>query len=111
MLPGMCPPAAIRIQNDLALSAVGDYLRLVGMQVRLTLRRRDPVLESTRIEAAEVVDLSDSSTHLLLADVRVRRWLLLGRNIPRHSLPVANILKVEVLDRRGRDPYSSKESN
>lgn len=97
-------PSAIRIQNELTLTAVGDYLRLAGMQVRLSLRACDPVLESDCILAADVVDLSDNATHLVLANLRTRRWLLLTREFPRHNLPIATILKVEILDRRGRDP-------
>ena len=94
----------IRVQNDLAINAVGDYLRLAGMQVRIRLRTREPALQSDTILAADVADLSDSGTHLVLTNVRARRRLRPALKFPHFSLPVANILQIEILDRRGRDP-------
>lgn len=81
------------------LQKVEDYLKLVGMRINISLKERDPVLKSNGINSVIVQDLSDTGTHLILKQVKIRRWFFFSKNLDRYSVPLNNIDLVRLIDR------------
>lgn len=85
--------------KPIRLQKLEDYLKLVGMTVAIYLKERDPVLKSADINSAIVQDLSDTGTHLILKQVKIKRWFFFSKHFDRYSLPLSSISVVELVDR------------
>ena len=84
------------------LRKVGDYLNLVDKKVRLIFRETDPWLNTKKIFNADVAELSDTGTHLILKNVCVKRYLFFSKHIKKYIVPIDNISTVQILDKYGK---------
>jgi hypothetical protein len=84
------------------LKKVGDYLNLVDKKVRLLFKKTDPGLNTKKIFNADVAELSDTGTHLILKNVCVKRYIFFSTNIEKHIVPIGNISIVQILDKYGK---------
>jgi hypothetical protein len=82
----------------LKLNKVGDFLKLREKKVKLILKRKEPVLKSKKISNAYVVDLSEMGTHLILKNVRIKRYFFFSKYIGKYNVPINNILTIQVLN-------------
>ncbi len=86
-----------QLEGLLKLKTVGDYLQLVDKKVKLMFKEKDRVLNTRLFFAAEVVDLSETGTHLVLRNVHVRRYLFFSTHIQKCIVPIDNISTIQVL--------------
>ncbi len=84
------------------LKKVGDYLNLVDKKVRLIFKETDPELNTKKIFNADVAELSDTGTHLILKNVCVRRYIFFSKHIKKYIVPIDNISTVQILDKYGK---------
>jgi hypothetical protein len=87
------------IDGLLKLKKVGDYLKLVDKKVKLIFKETDSGLNTKKILSAEVADLSDTGTHLILKNVCVKRYIFFSKHIKKHIVPIDNISTVQILDK------------
>ncbi len=85
--------------DPVRLQTRADYLKLVGTCVEVSLRHKDPKLQTNLIESAVVVDLSDSGTYLILKNAVVKKWRFIKKHHPKCSVELDNIYIITVLDR------------
>ncbi len=91
-----------QIDGLFKLKKVGDYLKLVDKKVKLIFKETDSGLNTKRISNADVTELSDTGTHLILKNVRVKKYFLFSKHIKRYIVPIDNILTVQILDKYGK---------
>lgn len=84
------------------LKKVGDYLNLIDKKVKLIFKRPDPKLNTKKIFGADVAELSDTGTHLILKNVCIRRYIFFSKHIQKCSVPINNISAVQILDKYGK---------
>ncbi len=81
------------------LKKVGDYLKLVDKKVKLVLKETDSGLSTRIIVKADVAELSDTGTHLILKNVCIKKYFFFSKHISKHILPIANISTIHILDK------------
>ncbi len=91
-----------QIDGLFKLKKVGDYLKLVDKKVKLIFRKTDSGLNTKKISSADVAELSDTGTHLILKNVRVKRYIFFSKHIKKYNVPIDNILTVQILDKYGK---------
>ncbi len=91
-----------QIDGLFKLKKVGDYLKLVDKKVKLTLKETDSGLNTKKIFNADVAELSDTGTHLILKNVRVKRYIFFSKHIKKYVVPIDNISTVQILDKYGK---------
>ena len=84
------------------LKKVGDYLKLVGKKVKLIFKETDSGLNTKKISNADVAELSDTGTHLILKNVCVKRYIFFSKHIKKYIVPINNILTIQILDKYGK---------
>lgn len=84
------------------LKKVGDYLKLVDKKIRLILKETDTGLNTKKIFNADVAELSDTGTHLILKNVCVKRYIFFPKHIKKYTVPINNISTVQILDKYGK---------
>jgi hypothetical protein len=94
-----------QIDGLLKLKKVGDYLKLVGKKVKLIFKETDSRLNTKKIFSADVADLSDTGTHLILKNVCVKRYFFFLKQIKKHIVPIDNISTVQILDKYPDDNF------
>ncbi len=91
-----------QIDGLFKLKKVGDYLKLVGKKVKLIFKETDSGLNTKKIFNADVVELSDTGTHLILKNVSVKRYIFFSKHIKKYIVPIDNISTVQILDKYGK---------
>ncbi|MCP4119450.1 MAG: hypothetical protein GY737_29435 [Desulfobacteraceae bacterium] len=91
-----------RIGGLLKLKTVGDYLKLVDKKVKLIFKEKDPVLNTGKIADADVADLSETGTHLVLKNVHIKRFFFFSKHIEKYNVPINNISTIQILDKHGK---------
>jgi hypothetical protein len=91
-----------QIDGLFKLKKVGDYLKLVDKKVKLILKKTDSRLNTKKIFNADVVELSDTGTHLILKNVCVKRYIFFSKHINKYIVPIDNISAVQILDKYGK---------
>ena len=91
-----------QIDGLFKLKKVGDYLKLVDKKVKLIFKETDSGLNAKKISNANVAGLSDTGTHLIVENVRVKRYIFFSRHIKKYIVPINNILTVQILDKYGK---------
>jgi hypothetical protein len=91
-----------QIDGLFKLKKVGDYLKLVDKKVKLNLKKTDTGLNTKKIFNADVVELSDTGTHLILKNVHVKRYIFFSKHIKKYLVPIENISTVQILDKYGK---------
>jgi len=81
------------------LKKVGDYLKLVDKKIKLIFKETDTGLNTKKISNADVVELSDTGTHLILKNVRVKRYIFFSKHIKKYIVPIDNISAIQILDK------------
>ncbi len=84
------------------LKKVGDYLKLVDKKVKLIFKETDTGLNTKKISNADVAELSDTGTHLILKNVCVKRYIFFSRHIKKYIVPIDNISTIQILDKYGK---------
>jgi hypothetical protein len=91
-----------QIDGLFKLKKVGDYLKLVGKKVKLIFKKTDSGLNTKKIFNADVAELSDTGTHLILKNVCVKRYIFFSKHIKKYSVPIDNISAIQILDKYGK---------
>lgn len=91
-----------QIDGLFKLKKVGDYLKLVGKKVKLIFKQIDSGLNTKKIYRADVAELSDTGTHLILKNVCVKRYIFFSNHIKKCSVPIDNISAIQILDKYGK---------
>jgi len=91
-----------QIDGLFKLKKVGDYLKLVDKKVKLTFKKTDSELNTQKIFSADVAELSDTGTHLILKNVHVKRYIFFSKHIKKYAVPIDNISTVRILDKYGK---------
>lgn len=91
-----------QINGLFKLKKVGDYLKLVDKKVKLIFKETDSGLNTKKIFNADVAELSDTGTHLILKNVCVKRYIFFSKHIKKYIVPINNILTVQILDKYGK---------
>ncbi len=91
-----------QIGGLLKLKKVGDYLNLVGKKVRLIFKKTDSELNTKKIFSADVAQLSDTGTHLVLKNVCIKRYIFFSKHIEKYIVPINNISTIQILDKYGK---------
>jgi len=94
--------AHFQIGGLFKLKKVGDYLKLVDKKVKLIFKEIDPELNTKKISNADVAELSDTGTHLILKNVCVKRYIFFSKHIKKYIVPIDNISTVQILDKYGK---------
>ena len=84
------------------LNKVGDYLKLVDKKVSLLFKEIDSGLNTKKIFNADVAELSDIGTHLILKNVRVKKYFFFSKHIKKYVVPIDNISAIQILDKYGK---------
>ncbi|ACN15513.1 hypothetical protein HRM2_24190 [Desulforapulum autotrophicum HRM2] len=88
-----------QIQGLLKLEKVGDYLNLVDKKVKLVFKEKDPVQNTRFFFNADVADLSETGTHLVLRNVHIKRYLFFSTHIKKCIVPINNISTIQILEK------------
>ena len=91
-----------QIDGLFKLKKVGDYLKLVGKKVKLIFKEIDSGLNTKKISNADVAELSDTGTHLILKNVCVKRYIFFSKHIKKYIVPIDNISAIQILDKYGK---------
>jgi hypothetical protein len=91
-----------QIDGLFKLKKVGDYLKLVGKKIKLRFKETDSGLNTKQIFNADVAELSDTGTHLVLKNVCVKRYIFFSKHIKKYSVPINNISAIQILDKYGK---------
>lgn len=91
-----------QIDGLFKLKKVGDYLKLVGKKVKLIFKGTDSGLNTKTISKADVAELSDTGTHLILKNVCVKRYIFFSKHIEKYIVPIDNIAAIQILDKYGK---------
>lgn len=91
-----------QIDGLFELKKVGDYLKLVDKKVKLVFKNTDPGLNTKKIFNADVAEMSDTGTHLILKNVCVKKYIFFSKHIKKHIVPIDNISIVQILDKYGK---------
>ena len=91
-----------QIDGLFKLKKVGDYLKLVGKKVKLIFKETDSGLNTKKIFNADVAELSDTGTHLILKNVCVKRYIFFSTHIKKYNVPIDNISAIQILDKYGK---------
>ena len=86
-----------QIEGLLKLEKVSDYLNLVDKKIKLVFKNKDSVLNTKCFSHADVADLSDTGTHLILRNVHIRRYIFFSKKIERCVVPIGNISTIQIL--------------
>ncbi len=86
-----------QIDGLLKLEKVGDYLNLVDKKIKLVFKKKDPVLNTKVFFNADVADLSEIGTHLILRNVHIKRYFFFSKHIKKCVVPINNISKIQIL--------------
>jgi hypothetical protein len=89
--------ALFQLQGLLKLEKVGDYLNLVDKKIKLIFKKKDSALNTKCLFHADVADLSDTGTHLVLTNVHIRRYIFFSTQIKRCTVPIDNISTIQIL--------------
>ncbi|MDY0220117.1 MAG: hypothetical protein RBR67_03165 [Desulfobacterium sp.] len=89
--------AQFQIEGLLKLKRVGDYLNLVDKKIKLVFKEKDSALNTKCFLHADVADLSDTGTHLVLRNVHIRRYIFFSTKIERCIVPIDNISTIQIL--------------
>ena len=95
----MSQKVASNRSDPVRIETKADYLKLVGTSVWVSLKQKDPELETDLIESAVVEDLSHSGARLILKNAVVKKWWFIKKHYPKCSVELDNISVVSVLDR------------
>ncbi|GAB6145574.1 hypothetical protein [Desulfocicer niacini] len=87
-----------KIDGLLKLKKVGDFLKLRDKEVKLVLKRKETTLKTRKISGAYVVDLSEMGSHLILKNVRIKRYFFFASQVEAYNLPINNILTIQILN-------------
>lgn len=93
----MTKKAQFKIDGLLKLEKVGDYLNLVGKKVKLEFKEKDAALNTKSFFKADVVDLSETGTHLILKNVKARRYIFFSIQMKKRIVPINNISTIQIL--------------
>ncbi len=88
-----------QIKGLLKLEKVGDYLNLVDKKVKLVFKEKDPVQKTRFFFNADVADLSETGTHLVLKNVHIKRYLFFSTHIKKCIVPISNISTIQILEK------------
>ena len=91
-----------QIDGLFKLKKVADYLKLVDKKVKLIFKKTDSGLNTKKISNADVAELSDTGTHLILKNVRVKKYIFFSEYIEQYIVPIDNISTVQILDKYGK---------
>ncbi len=94
--------AHFQIDGLFKLKQVGDYLKLVDKKVKLIFKKTDSGLNTKKIFNADIAELSDTGTHLILKNVCIKRYFFFSRYIKKYIVPIDNISTVQILDKYGK---------
>jgi hypothetical protein len=86
-----------KIDGLIKLNTVGDYLKLVDKTVKLIFRKKNPTLNTKKIFKADVVDLSEIGTHLILKNVHIKKYIFFSIHLKKAVIPIDNILTIQIL--------------
>ena len=93
----MTKKAQFKIDGLLKLEKVGDYLQLVGKKVKLVFKEKDTELNTKSFFKADVAGLSETGTHLILTNVKARKYIFFSTQAPKRTIPINNISIIQVL--------------
>jgi len=93
----MTKKAQFKIEGLLKLETVGDYLNLVGKKVKLVFKEKDSALNTKSFFKADVAGLSETGTHLVLKNVKARRYVFFSTQIKKRIVPINNISIIQIL--------------
>jgi len=88
-----------QIDGLFKLKKVGDYLKLVGKKVKLIFKETDSGLNTKKVSNADVADLSDTGTHLILKNVCVKKYIFFSKHIEKYIVPIDKISAIQILDK------------
>lgn len=88
-----------QIDGMIKLKKVGDYLTLVDKKIRLTFKKKDPVLNIKKIFSADVATLSETGTHLVLRDLHIKRFFFFSTHLKKYNVPIETISSIQILDK------------
>ncbi len=91
-----------QIDGLFKLKKVGDYLKLVDKKVKLIFKEIDSGLNTRKISNADVAELSDTGTHLILKNVCVKKYIFFSKHIKKYIVPIDNIAAIQILDKYGK---------
>lgn len=91
-----------QIDGVFKLKKVGDYLQLVNKKIRLIFKKKDPILNTKKIFEANVTQLSETGTHLVLKNLYVKKYFFFSAHIKKHIVPLDNISTIQILDKYER---------
>ena len=91
-----------QIDGLFKLKKVGDYLKLVDKKVKLIFKEIDSGLNTRKISNADVAELSDTGTHLILKNVCVKKYIFFSKHIKKYIVPIDNICAIQILDKYGK---------
>ena len=86
-----------QIEGLLKLEKVGDYLNLVDKTIKLVFKKKDSVLNTKHFFHADVADLSDTGTHLILRNVQIRKYVFFSTQVEKCVVPIDNISTIKIL--------------
>lgn len=86
-----------KLDGLIKLNTVGDYLKLVDKKVKLRFQEKDPTLNTKKIFKADVVDLSEIGTHLILKNVHIKKYIFFSIHIKKAVIPIDNIMTIQIL--------------
>lgn len=86
-----------QIEGLLKLEKVSDYLNLVDKKIKLVFKKKDSLLNTKCFLHADVADLSDTGTHLVLRNVHIRRYIFFSTKIEKRIVPIDNISTIQIL--------------
>ena len=89
--------AQFQIKGLLKLEKVGDYLNLVDKKVKLVFKEKDSALNTKAFFKADVVGLSETGTHLVLKNVKARKYIFFSTQIKKRIVPINNISIIQIL--------------
>ncbi len=87
-----------KIEGLLKLKKVEDFLKLRDKRIKLILKKKEAALKTRKISAAYVVDLSDMGSHLILKNVRIKKYFFFASQVEAYNLPINNILTIQILN-------------
>ncbi len=86
-----------KIDGLIKLNTVGDYLKLIDKKVKLVFQEKDPTLNTKKVFNADVVDLSEIGTHLILKNVHIKKYFFFSIHIKKAVIPIDNIMTIQIL--------------
>ncbi|RAM00181.1 hypothetical protein DO021_20400 [Desulfobacter hydrogenophilus] len=69
----------------------------MGKKVKLVFKEKDSVLNTKSFFKADVTGLSETGTHLVLENVKARKYIFFSIHIKKRIVPINNISIIQIL--------------